>query len=633
MADEKVGLTFSGPNGYRVMFRVCSGIFDLPITLCDVDMQAEMIEEENCANRAKDSVDGNVMAKAKFAFTANAEDELSFQKGAIIVVTRELEGGWWEGTLDEKTGWFPSNYVRQIKKGDDEKSSQKLKETESVPEYYSQVLQELLESEKLHVDQMESFYDRYIQPMETSDVLSAGDVQTLCGNLSDVIAFQKTFHCDLQAKDKLPHSRQMIGNTFLHHLTQFQDVYETFCSNHPWAVAVLTDNQDKLGSYMEEHGSSSPGLLTLTMNLSQPFRRLEKYSSTLLELYRQIEDKHKDKLNLEEAAKAFDNFTEKIKLIRKRKEMEFEMVTKTLEGLEGQQSLSENGKCVIMVPVTEHLSDGGYDDRFLLLFPHFLVILSVSSSLSGYRLEHRYLVSEGQMKILHDISPNTVEFAVGNERLRFTCSLAHDREQLQERWDMTHNSSVSSIMMRRPSAPNMQHRMGSIFSKASSSTGLNAAAAKLFNKKQSGSQLGSISTAQQVQITRPKHWSFRSLRPLPPIKPNISYKTEETPRSPKLGKKSKTISSKMFGRSRKEDSGKKQGEGSLQDDDCILKVIEAYCYSARMKTVASLSYDDPTKSRVPLSPPPQHHYSRSSCQLAAFFSDTAVAQEDFQADN
>ena len=26
----------------------------------------------------------------------------------------------------------------------------------------------------------------------------------------------------------------------------------------------------------------------------------------------------------------------------------------------------------------------------------------------------------------------------------------------------------------------------------------------------------------------------------------------------------------------------------------------------------SVSYDDPTKSRVPLSPPPQHHYSRSS---------------------
>ena len=23
-------------------------------------------------------------------------------------------GGWWEGTLDGKTGWFPSNYVEDI---------------------------------------------------------------------------------------------------------------------------------------------------------------------------------------------------------------------------------------------------------------------------------------------------------------------------------------------------------------------------------------------------------------------------------------------------------------------------------------------------------------------------------------
>ena len=24
------------------------------------------------------------------------------------------DGGWWEGTLDCKTGWFPSNYVKEL---------------------------------------------------------------------------------------------------------------------------------------------------------------------------------------------------------------------------------------------------------------------------------------------------------------------------------------------------------------------------------------------------------------------------------------------------------------------------------------------------------------------------------------
>lgn len=58
---------------------------------------------------------GQQMVKARFNFKQNNEDELSFGKGDLILVTRQEEGGWWEGTLNGKTGWFPSNYVREIK--------------------------------------------------------------------------------------------------------------------------------------------------------------------------------------------------------------------------------------------------------------------------------------------------------------------------------------------------------------------------------------------------------------------------------------------------------------------------------------------------------------------------------------
>ena len=34
------------------------------------------------------------------------------QKSNPIINVRS--GGWWEGTLDGKTGWFPSNYVEDI---------------------------------------------------------------------------------------------------------------------------------------------------------------------------------------------------------------------------------------------------------------------------------------------------------------------------------------------------------------------------------------------------------------------------------------------------------------------------------------------------------------------------------------
>ena len=37
--------------------------------------------------------------------------QLCFRKGDAITITQTPEGGWWEGTLSGKTGWFPSNYV------------------------------------------------------------------------------------------------------------------------------------------------------------------------------------------------------------------------------------------------------------------------------------------------------------------------------------------------------------------------------------------------------------------------------------------------------------------------------------------------------------------------------------------
>lgn len=56
-----------------------------------------------------------LVVKARFQFKQTNEDELTINKGDIIYVTRTEEGGWWEGTLNGKTGWFPSNYVREIK--------------------------------------------------------------------------------------------------------------------------------------------------------------------------------------------------------------------------------------------------------------------------------------------------------------------------------------------------------------------------------------------------------------------------------------------------------------------------------------------------------------------------------------
>lgn len=46
---------------------------------------------------------------------------------------------------------------------------------------------------------------------------------------------------------------------------------------------------------METHGAVSPGILVLTVSLSKPFRRLDKYSGMLQELVIHLEESHVDR--------------------------------------------------------------------------------------------------------------------------------------------------------------------------------------------------------------------------------------------------------------------------------------------------------------------------------------------------
>ena len=39
--------------------------------------------------------------------------QLQFEKGEVITVTRIVDGGWWEGVCDGRSGWFPGNYVER----------------------------------------------------------------------------------------------------------------------------------------------------------------------------------------------------------------------------------------------------------------------------------------------------------------------------------------------------------------------------------------------------------------------------------------------------------------------------------------------------------------------------------------
>ncbi|XP_031204650.1 CD2-associated protein isoform X2 [Mastomys coucha] len=57
--------------------------------------------------------------KVLFDYSPQNEDELELTVGDVIDVIEEVEEGWWSGTLNNKLGLFPSNFVKELEFTDD----------------------------------------------------------------------------------------------------------------------------------------------------------------------------------------------------------------------------------------------------------------------------------------------------------------------------------------------------------------------------------------------------------------------------------------------------------------------------------------------------------------------------------
>lgn len=51
---------------------------------------------------------------ALYPYTQQKDNELSFQPGALLFVTRRYSDGWCEGVMGEEAGFFPGNYVEPL---------------------------------------------------------------------------------------------------------------------------------------------------------------------------------------------------------------------------------------------------------------------------------------------------------------------------------------------------------------------------------------------------------------------------------------------------------------------------------------------------------------------------------------
>ncbi|KAM9563505.1 CD2-associated protein isoform 1-T1 [Guaruba guarouba] len=70
--------------------------------------------------------------KVLFEYVPQNEDELELKLGDVIDINEEVEEGWWSGTLNGRTGLFPSNFVKELEVADDGETQDSLDDTESV---------------------------------------------------------------------------------------------------------------------------------------------------------------------------------------------------------------------------------------------------------------------------------------------------------------------------------------------------------------------------------------------------------------------------------------------------------------------------------------------------------------------
>ncbi|KAK0148904.1 Rho guanine nucleotide exchange factor 6 [Merluccius polli] len=529
--------------------------------LSSVKSKGSLRRQSKAAEMSENGGGGQqTMVKARFNFKQNNEDELSFNKGDLIHVTRQEDGGWWEGTLSGRTGWFPSNYVREVKPCE---KSMSPKGTQLTKNYYSVVVQDILEHEREFVKELQTVLGCYLRPLQASDKLSSADSASLCGNLEEILTFQQGLCVALEECTKVPESQQRVAGCYLNLLAQLRHLYLAYCSSHPSAVCILTDHSEELDKFMESQGASGPGILTLTTSLSKPFMRLDKYPTLLQELERHVEDAHPDYGDIVKATAAFKNLVTQCQDLRRRKNLELQILSEPVRGWEGD-SMKSLGPVAYMSTV--HTQSGTSEEKeecYLMLFPNMLVMLLASPRMSGFIYQGRLPLTGATVTRQPDETENG-PLCLGNhsmiERLMVFCSTLQDfQEWLDHLQPYTKGGSPVGTILKTAEGKPL-----SIVS-----------------------HLGSRSPLEPPRLSKP--WSLSCLRPAPPLKPSaaLGYK-EDSSKSPRPMKKFLPGNRKKDRKPSDDDTLLRKSTAALEEDAQILKVIEAYCTGASLHQSSSV---------------------------------------------
>ncbi|KAL6443281.1 hypothetical protein ACFW04_002882 [Cataglyphis niger] len=479
---------------------------------------------------------------ALFSFKGKNNDELCFKKGDIITITQVDDEGWWEGTLHDKTGWFPSNYVKEYRIPDGGHTSIKMSPERSPQESPVHqklnrdiVLKDIVDSERVNVAELQGLVNNFLQPLEASNILKKDEYKQLLGNIHEILETHQCLLANLETTI-LQGLSARVGNLFLTIAPRLKSIHTTYCNNHPQAVCILDRYRDELNEFMERSGAISPGILVLTTGLSKPFRRLDKYSAMLQELERYTEKNHSDRGDTQRSIAVYREITDHCASIRKQRELALQILTSGIKGWEGEE-LNSLGEIIHVGAVT--LATVDRRDRYFVLFPTTLLVLSTSPRMSSFIYEGKLPLTGINVTGIEDTDEIRNALEITGPMIESIVVLCATKEERQRWIDLLIQEQGTSSLLKSPTVSR-----------------------QMTNQLNGKHQRPIMEHCTSPGIKTP--WSLASLRPAPPL---YSLKS--------FGKIDTTTDTSRLQRS--------CNERQFEEDAIILKVIEGYCLSVNAR--------------------------------------------------
>uniref|UniRef100_A0A087XGU0 TIAM Rac1 associated GEF 2 n=1 Tax=Poecilia formosa TaxID=48698 RepID=A0A087XGU0_POEFO len=201
----------------------------------------------------------------------------------------------------------------------------------SVTERLRKVIQELVDTEKSYVKDLDCLFEIYLKPLQSETFLTQDEMESLFGSLPEMLDFQRVFlqtleeriaskpdFSTLETPSQFKKLLFSLGGSFLYYADHFK-LYSGFCANHIKVQQVLkrakTDQAFK--QFLDARNPTKQHSSTLESYLIKPVQRVLKYPLLLRELVSLTDADSEEHYHLTEALKAMEKVASHINEMQK----------------------------------------------------------------------------------------------------------------------------------------------------------------------------------------------------------------------------------------------------------------------------------------------------------------------------